>query len=564
MSFLLKINMKTPITIFYTLLLLLSSLRAQSQATLTVNPTSLSGFTTAVGAPSAEQAVTVNGSGLTGNVTVTASSGFEVSWTVGANFGSSITLTQAGGLFTNVPLYVRLTGAVLGSVSGAATISSPGATSQTISLSGTVTAAPTPNPPCTTTSFSPTSGLGGNRLLVNFYGQGYIPGVKVQFLFGTRNYVATFVSANQVSVWVDLPSVSMRTLTYFSVGNPQPGGGGSGGMLFFTINPGPPTITTFSPTSGPVGTRVTITGTNLGIGPTTTSFNGTTTNVVGPPSPSDTNYTTQVPAGATTGLITVTNSNGAAVSAMPFTVTTAPPALFEDFEQGTKTSYVPASVQLQSGGWTLAEALIGTTPNADKFNGAKSARLRGGGFIEMDTDKPNGAGVVTVSAANYATETGTSFVPEISTDGGVTYTSLLGGSPAPTLTSTLTQYSFTANRTGNVRLRFSSTNTAAASNPRINLDDIGITDYRLGAAVQTGQALPNLQVSPNPAHDQLTISGSGAAQVVLYDLLGRLALAPRPLAAGQTLALPATLATGTYLLLVKNDAGQRVVRVVKE
>ena len=112
--------------------------------------------------------------------------------------------------------------------------------------------------------------------------------------------------------------------------------------------------------------------------------------------------------------------------------------MFEPFEQGTKTSYVPASVPLQSGGWTFGEALLGTTAGADKFNGTKSARLRGSGFIEMDTDKPNGAGTVTMSAAGYATETGASFVPEISTDGGLTYFSLLGSSPPPTLSGTLT------------------------------------------------------------------------------------------------------------------------------
>ena len=190
------------------------------------------------------------------------------------------------------------------------------------------------------------------------------------------------------------------------------------------------------------------------------------------------------------------NANGTAISNMPFTV---PPVFFEDFETGTKTSYIPASVPLFTCGWTLGEALIGTTAGIDKFNGAKSARLRGGGFVEMDVDKPNGAGLVTVKAALYATETGASFVPEISTDGGVTYTSLLGTGPPPMLTSTLTPYSFTANRTGNVRLRFSSTNTAAATNPRINLDDIGITNYQVGAAARAAEQLPGLMVFPNPA-----------------------------------------------------------------
>ncbi|MDB5268291.1 MAG: hypothetical protein JWP58_1331, partial [Hymenobacter sp.] len=328
----------------------------------------------------------------------------------------------------------------------------------------------------------------------------------------------------------------------------------------------PPVITGFSPASGAAGTLVTIVGRNLDIpggAGSNISFNGTPVTVV-PQTPSMGAYYVRVPAGATTGFITLTNGNGGAVSPTQFVVPPARPPFFEDFETGTKTAYTPASVQLSSGGWTLGEALIGTTAGIDKFNDLKSARLRGGGFIEMDTDKPNGAGVVTVSAATYATETGASFVPEISTDGGVTYTNLLGGNPAPSLTSTLTPYSFTVNRTGNVRLRFSSTNTAAATSPRINLDDIGITDYRVGTATQGAQTLPELAIFPNPAHDQLTVRGvgTGPAHTSLYDLAGRLLLPPTLLPANGVLAIPSRLPTGLYLLRCETPAGRRTLRLL--
>lgn len=536
---------------------------------LTVSPTSLSGFTTALGTPSAQQSVLVNGSGLTGNVTATASAGLEVSWSSGFSFATSVILTQAGGLVTNVPLYVRLTGTTLGPVSGTVTIGTAGVTSQTVTINGVVTSAPTPNPQSTLTSISPTSGNGGTQLLMTFYGSGFVPGATVSFQLGSGVVItANYISSGQLTALVTLPSVSSPTVTYFNAGNPPPGGGGTTPrMLFFTINPGPPTITRFTPTSGPVGTSVTINGTNLA--PTTGSanifFNGTVAAPF-PRVPNPTEIYALVPPGATTGLITVTNANGGAVSALPFTVTASPPAFFEDFETGTKTAYAAASVPLQSGGWTFGESLIGTTAGADKFNGTRSARLRGGGFVEMDVDKPNGAGVVTVSAATYATETGVSFVPEISTDGGVTYSSLLGSSPAPVLTGTLTPYSFTANRTGNIRLRFSSTNTTAATNPRLNLDDIGITDYRVTTATQAGQALPELAVFPNPAHDQLTVRGVGAGpvQASLYDLAGRQLLAPAALPATQILRLPATLPAGLYLLQIRTAAGSRTVRLLTQ
>ena len=57
------------------------------------------------------------------------------------------------------------------------------------------------------------------------------------------------------------------------------------------------------------------------------------------------------------------------------------------------------------------------------------------------------------------------------------------------ITNTLTPYSYTVNRTGNVRLRISSTNLMVGSNPRINIDDITITDA-------TAPTSPTLTVTP--------------------------------------------------------------------
>jgi hypothetical protein len=79
-----------------------------------------------------------------------------------------------------------------------------------------------------------------------------------------------------------------------------------------------PTISTFSPSSGPVGTSVVIKGTSLSQASVVT-FGGvkaTTFNV-----DSDSQVTATVPAGAKTGKIGITTKGGRATSSKTFTVT---------------------------------------------------------------------------------------------------------------------------------------------------------------------------------------------------------------------------------------------------
>ncbi|HEV8205324.1 MAG TPA: IPT/TIG domain-containing protein [Acidimicrobiia bacterium] len=78
-----------------------------------------------------------------------------------------------------------------------------------------------------------------------------------------------------------------------------------------------PTITSFSPMSGPVGTLVTINGTNF-TGATAVKFAGTTAPFT---VNSNTRIGATVPAGASTGRISVTTPGGTATSSKPFTVT---------------------------------------------------------------------------------------------------------------------------------------------------------------------------------------------------------------------------------------------------
>ncbi len=111
---------------------------------------------------------------------------------------------------------------------------------------------------------------------------------------------------------------NVAVYNYDEVGNliaiqrfPAGGGGGAIGIFFFT------------PSSGLVGAQVTIEG--FGFSPTASAnevkFNGTTATVQ---SATANRLTTTVPTGATTGPITVTNTNGTGTSPQFFTVLVPP------------------------------------------------------------------------------------------------------------------------------------------------------------------------------------------------------------------------------------------------
>ena len=110
---------------------------------ITCATTSLSGFTYVQGnGPSSAQSFSVSGSYLTANITVTAPTNYEVSTSSGSGYGSSVTLTKnASGVVSATTVYVRLkSGLSAGTYNSVSvTIASTGATSKTISLSGSVT-----------------------------------------------------------------------------------------------------------------------------------------------------------------------------------------------------------------------------------------------------------------------------------------------------------------------------------------------------------------------------------------------------------------------------------------
>jgi gliding motility-associated-like protein len=122
--------------------------------TITVNPSpfitpsAISGSIAAcAGATSASPAIqtfAVSGSYLTGDITATASTGFEVSLDPISGYAHTATIAQSGGAVNAIPIYIRSSAAVQqGNTTGSITLSTTGGTDQQVAVAATITAQPT-------------------------------------------------------------------------------------------------------------------------------------------------------------------------------------------------------------------------------------------------------------------------------------------------------------------------------------------------------------------------------------------------------------------------------------
>ena len=159
----------------------------------------------------------------------------------------------------------------------------------------------------------------GNTVTV--FGTGFSGATQVTFN-GMAGTSLTVTSNTQLTVVVPTGA----TTGPLTVTTPAGSGTLSGN---FTILPAP-TITSFSPSFGTVGSSVTVYGTNIGSGTTVTFGGGSVANAS---SYGTNSIAVTVPTGASTGPLTVTTLGGTATSATPFTVVGAP----------TITSFSPSS-----------------------------------------------------------------------------------------------------------------------------------------------------------------------------------------------------------------------------
>ena len=173
-----------------------------------------------------------------------------------------------------------------------------------------------PPPPVapTVSAFQPTSGPVGTSVIVT--GANLTGASAVSF----NGMSATFAVNGAAQITATVPSGA--TTGKVSV-TTSAGSASSASNFTVTATAFSPTITNFNPGSGPVGTSVTITGTNF-TGATAVKLNGTTAAYT---VNSATQITATIPGGATSGTFSVTTPGGTATSVASFTVTVLAPTI---------------------------------------------------------------------------------------------------------------------------------------------------------------------------------------------------------------------------------------------
>ena len=227
-----------------------------------------------------------------------------------ATGGAGAAVTINGAHFTN-PLTVKFNGvtapgAATGDGASVSANAPAGVTSGPISVTtaaGTYTTSSNFFAPPVLTGFSPSAGRSGTNVIIT--GTNFLGATAVQFNgLDASGFTVLSNRALQAAVPAGATTGLLRIITpaasVYSTSN-------------FVVQP---TIIGFTPTFGPVGTSVTVSGANFDNGTPVVKFNGVT--AAPPTGVTFSQLSAVVPAGATTGPITVTNIGGGATSLANF------------------------------------------------------------------------------------------------------------------------------------------------------------------------------------------------------------------------------------------------------
>lgn len=304
-----------------------------------------------------------------------------------------------------------------------------------------------------------------------------------------------------------------------------PAGGGTArvkveaaGNIFFNISQGftitgaantIPTISSFSPGSGSPGTSVTVNGTNF-INPSSVSFNGVNASFT---VNSTISIAATVPAGATTGPISVTTASGTALSANSFVVLAGSNIQLSSATYAASENDLRVQISVSRTGDTSGAATVDfKTTDTDTFT-VNCATKQGAAYGRCDF-------ATVVGTVNFAAgETTKTFAVPIINDsyaeGNETFTVVLSNPTGATLGSAST-----------ATVTISDNETVDGANPILLTDDTGIAFFVrqhyldfLGREPEPGEPWSNVlrncgnqfntdPNSPSAGCDRITVSGA--------------------------------------------------------
>jgi hypothetical protein len=350
----------------------------------------------------------------------------------------------------------------------------------------------------------------------------------------------------------------------------------SSGVL---LNTTAPTLLSFTPLSGLIGATITLTGTGLA-NATAVNFNGTPASFT---VNSATSISTVVPAGATTGLLTVVTPGGSATSTTPFTVVIPNPAPSSTTLSPTTTVAGSADLPLTvSGAGFISTSVV-------SFNGVAlattyvsatqltvvvpAANLTTPGSYPVVVSSPAPGGGTSIALAFVVTVPAPTIVSFTPTSGGAGTTITLTGTNLTGATEVRigsVLATFTVVSATSLTLVAPATTSGVSGFITVTTPGGAVTSttaytYTGALATATSTTLPKLQVYPNPFYATLTVTlpSISPAQTALYDAAGRLVLPRAPLPTTQQLSLPANLTAGVYFLKIWQDGTTTTRRVIK-
>ena len=185
--------------------------------------------------------------------------------------------------------------------------------------------------------------------------------------------------------------------------------------------------------------------------------------------------------------------------------------------------------------------------SGDHFNGTMSACTgkTTASTIEMAEDKPNGIGSLSFLAARYGSDSEAMISVSYSVNGGNSWIAL--GSETVSAT-TLTEYSYTVNVTGNVRIKIEQT-----SGKRLNIDDISITDYKDNSSVDD---IKNAQWLTYSTQRGLVIETAEPIVVEIYSM-DAVNVYDSSVEPGKTIV---PLENGVYIVVAGDEAKKVIVK----